>query len=62
MKETAVKMLCGCYCRRPHWFLLRHSDGRVRFSQHESIVLSCLVSTVQAGGVMVWGRFQLSIV
>ncbi len=42
-------------------FLLRHSDGRVRIrcKEHESMDLSCLVSTVQAGGggVMVWGVF-----
>ncbi len=38
------------------WFLLRHSDGRVRIwrKEHESMDPSCLVSTVQAGGVMVW--------
>ncbi len=44
-------------------FLLRHSDGRVRFwcKEHESKDPSCLVSTVQAGGggVMVWGIFSL---
>ncbi len=43
------------------WFLLRHSDGRVRIwhKEHESMDPSCLVSTVQAagGGVMVWGIF-----
>ena len=44
-------------------FQLRHSDGRVRISckQHESMDPSCLVSTVQAGGVggvMVWGIFS----
>ncbi len=34
------------------WFLLRHSDGRVRIwcKGHESMDPSCLVSTVQAGG------------
>ncbi len=41
------------------WFLLRHSDDRVRIwcKEHESMDPSCLVSTVQAGGggVMVWG-------
>ncbi len=40
-------------------FLLRHSDGRVRIwrKEHESMDLSCVVSTAQAGGggVMVWG-------
>ncbi len=44
------------------WFLLRHSDGRVRIwrKEHESMDSSCLVSTVQAGGggVMVWGIFS----
>ncbi len=42
-------------------FLLRHSDGRVRIwrKAHESMDLSCLVSTVQTvGGVMVWGMFS----
>uniref|UniRef100_A0A3Q2CF91 Gamma-aminobutyric acid type A receptor subunit alpha6b n=1 Tax=Cyprinodon variegatus TaxID=28743 RepID=A0A3Q2CF91_CYPVA len=41
-------------------FLLRHSDGRVRIwpLQYESMDPSCLVSTVQAGGVMVWGIFS----
>ncbi len=41
-------------------FLLWHSDGRVRIwrKEHESIDPSCLVSTVQAGGVMVWGIFS----
>ncbi len=43
------------------WFLLQHSDGRVRIwlKEHESMDPSCLVSTVQAGGVgvMVWGIF-----
>ncbi len=41
-------------------FLLRHSDDRVRIwcKEHESIDLSCLVSMVQAGGVMVWGIFS----
>ncbi len=40
-------------------FLLRHSDGGVRIwrKEHESMDPSCLVSTVQAGGVMVWGYF-----
>ncbi len=41
--------------------MLRHSDGRVRFwrKEHESMDLSCLLSTVQAGGggVMVWEIF-----
>ncbi len=40
------------------WFLLRHSDGRVRIwrKEHESMDPSCLVSMVQTGGgVMVWG-------
>ncbi len=44
------------------WFLLRHSDGRVRLwrKEHESMDPFCLVSTVQAGGggVMVWGIFS----
>ncbi len=44
------------------WFLLRHSDGRVRIwrKEHESMNPSCLVSTVHAGwgGVMVWGIFS----
>ncbi len=44
------------------WFLLRHSDGRVRIwrKEHESIDTSCLASMVQAagGGVIVWGRFS----
>ncbi len=44
------------------WFLLRHSDGRVRIwrKEHESMDPSCLVSTVQAGGrgVVVWGIFS----
>ncbi len=41
-------------------FLLRHSDGRVRLwrKEQESMDPSCLVSTVQAGGVMVWGIFS----
>ncbi len=41
-------------------FLLRHSDGRVRIwhKEHESMDPSCLVSTVQAGGVMVWEIFS----
>ena len=43
-------------------FLLRHADGRVRTwsEQHESMATFCLVSTVQAGGVMVWGMFFLA--
>ncbi len=44
------------------WFLLLHSDVRVRIwrKDHESMDPSCLVSTVQAagGGVMVWGIFS----
>ncbi len=44
------------------WFLLRHSDGRVRIwrKEHESMDPSCLVSMVQAGGgsVMVWEIFS----
>ncbi len=43
------------------WFLLRHSDDRVRIwrKEHESMDPSCLVSTVQAaGGVMVRGTFS----
>ncbi len=44
------------------WFLLLHSDGRVRIwrKEHESMDPSCLVSMVQAGGggVMVWGIFS----
>ncbi len=44
------------------WFLLQHSDGRVRIclKEHESMDPSCLVSTVRAGGdgVMVWGIFS----
>ncbi len=44
------------------WFLLQHSDGRVRIwcKEHESMDTSCLVSTVQAGGcsVMVWGIYS----
>ncbi len=41
-------------------FLLRHSGGRVRIwrKEHESMDPSCLVSMVQAGGVMVWGIFS----
>ncbi len=41
-------------------FLLWHSDGRVRIWRkgHESINPSCLVSMVQAGGVMMWGIFS----
>ncbi len=41
-------------------FLLRHSDGRVRIwrKEHENMDPSCLVSMVQAAGVvMVWGIF-----
>ncbi len=48
-------------CSDESWFLLQHSDGRVRIwhKEHESIDPSCLVSTVQAGGgVMVWGTFS----
>ncbi len=42
------------------WFLLRHSDGIVRIwrKEHESMDSYCPVSTVQAGGVMVWGIFS----
>ncbi len=44
------------------WFLLWHSDDRVRIwrKEHENMDPSCLVSTVQAagGGVMVWGIFS----
>ncbi len=43
------------------WFLLRHSDDRIRIchKEHESMDPSCLVSMVQAGdGVMVWGIFS----
>ncbi len=42
------------------WFLLQHSDGRVRIwcKEHESMDPSCLVSTFQAGGLMVWGIFS----
>ncbi len=41
-------------------FLLQHSDDRVRIwhKEHKSMDPSCLVSTVQAGGVMVWGIFS----
>jgi len=42
------------------WFLMRHSDGRVRIwrKQNENMDPSCFVTTVQAGGgVMVWGMF-----
>ncbi len=41
------------------WFLLRHSDGRVRIwpKEHESMDPSCLVSTVEGGGVMCGGYF-----
>ncbi len=40
-------------------FLLR-SDGRVGIwrKEHKSMDSSCLVSTVQAGGIMVWGIFS----
>ncbi len=46
------------------WFLLRHSDSRVRIwrKEHESMDPSCLVSTVQAGGLMVWGIFSWGVV
>ncbi len=39
------------------WFLLQHSDVRVRIwcKEHENMDPSCLVSPVQAGGVMVSG-------
>ncbi len=44
------------------WFLLQHSDGRVRIwcKECESMDSPCLVSMVQAGGggVMVWGVFS----
>ncbi len=44
------------------WFLLRHTDDRVRIwcKEHESMDRFCLVSTVQAGGggVMVRGIFS----
>ncbi len=45
------------------WFMLRHSDSRVRIwrKEHESMDPSCLVSMVQAAGggdVMVWGIFS----
>ncbi len=47
------------------WFLLKHSDVRVRIwcKEHESMDPSFLVSTVQAGGggVMVWGVFSWHI-
>ncbi len=41
-------------------FLLRHSYARVRIwrKAHGSMDPSCLVSTVLAGGVMVWGIFS----
>ncbi len=41
------------------WFLLRHSDGRVRIwrKEHESIDPSCLVSTVQAPELLLTGYF-----
>ncbi len=40
-------------------FLLQHSDGRVRIwrKEHESMDPSCLVSMVQAGGVIMGGYF-----
>jgi len=38
-------------------FLLRDSDG-VWCKQNENMDPSCLVTTVQAGGVMVWGMFS----
>ncbi len=40
-------------------FLLRYSDSRVRIwrKEHESMDPISLVSTVQGGGVMVWGIF-----
>ncbi len=44
------------------WFLLRHSDSRVRIlrKEHENMDSSGLVSADQAvgGGVMVWGIFS----
>ncbi len=45
------------------WFLLWHSDSRVRIwhKEHESMDPSCLVLMVQAGGgggVIVWGIFS----
>ncbi len=47
------------------WFLLQHSDGRVRSwcKEHESMDPSCLVSTVKAGGggVMMWGIYSWQI-
>ncbi len=45
------------------WFLLLHSDDRVRIwrKEHESMDSSYLVSTVQGGGgVMVWGDIFLA--
>ncbi len=52
----------NCAWSDESWFLLQHSDGRVRVwrKEHESMDSSCLVSTVQAGGggVMVWGIFS----
>ncbi len=44
-------------------FLLQHSDGRVRIwrKENESMDPSCLVSTVQAGGILVWGIFSWHI-
>ncbi len=44
-------------------FLLRHSDGRVRIwrKENKSMDPSCLASTVQAGGVIVWGIFSWHI-
>ncbi len=41
-------------------FLLQHSDSRVKIfhKKQESMDPSCLVSTVKAGGVMVWAIFS----
>ncbi len=40
--------------------LLRHSDGvRIWRKKHETMDSSCLVSTVQASGVMMWGISSL---
>ncbi len=68
---AVVWMKMPCWCQRAEenawsdesWFLLRHSDSRVRIrrKEHESMDPSCLVSTVQAagaGGVMVWGIYS----
>ncbi len=43
-------------------FLLQHSDRKVRIwrKEHESMDLSCLVSTVQAGGGGVMGDIFLA--